>query len=342
MARKSSLKLCRWFAVLAAVLILSPLCIFVLAEGQPGPFPEDPNSMTVVANPNYVPVDGSNVTITATVYDKYGNFCSGAKVYFNNSETNLGTLSGGYKYREITWGDGSTSYEWYNYTNEDGVATITLTPGATKGTEEVWVWIGEKSAPNLDKTVTVEITAVDTAPPSVTNPSSNPDVILNDNGRARAEGTNLTQINVTVTDDAGVASVTIDLSSIGGSPNQPMSQVEETDIWTVTTNATAGINSTHVLPINATDIYGKSNTTVTVQLVVLRRGDIVRDNVTDMKDMLYIARYTVGFEPEVSNPPSEFVGDMVGEAGNPAGDGTVDLKDALFIARWVSGLEEEP
>ena len=124
-----------------------------------------------------------------------------------------------------------------------------------------------------------------------------------------------------------------------------MSLLEGTNIngiWSVTTTASTGINNTHSLVVNATDFYGKSNNTVSVPLEVLRRGDVKRDNVTDMEDMQHIARYTVGLEPEVSEPPSVRVGDVVGEAGDPCGDGRVDMKDALYIARWVKGEEEEP
>ena len=182
----------------------------------------------------------------------------------------------------------------------------------------------------------------DTEAPVVMNATAMPNVILNDNGRERATGTNVSRINVTVTDDAGVANVSIDLSPIGGSATQPMERIEGTDIWTVTTNASSGINVTNYLLVNATDVYGKFNNTVSVPLEVLRRGDVVRDNVVDMKDMEYIARYSVGLEPEASNPPSVPVGDVVGEDGDPCGDGKVDMKDALYIARWTVELEQEP
>jgi hypothetical protein len=188
----------------------------------------------------------------------------------------------------------------------------------------------------------------DTIPPVVTNPSATPDVILNDNGRPRAAGTNTTTLNVTITDnDVGVVSVTIDLSPIGGSPNQQMALIQGTDmngIWSVTTNATAEscINVTSYLTVTATDGDDNSNTSVSIPLEVLRRGDVKRDNVTNMMDMLYIARYTVELEPEASNPPSVFIADVVGDAGNPAGDGEVDMKDALYIARWVALLEVAP
>jgi hypothetical protein len=326
-------------SLLTLVVVLISLCVVVLAD-DPGT-PGLPNTMSLSVNPFYIPVNGGTATITATVYDTKGNPSNLTRVAFSNSVTLLGTLSPGANgsAASCSWCPNCTC----RYTDGDGVVSVILTPGAANGTEEINVWVtGYEGNPNLDKDVTVEITEEDENPPQVTNPSATPTVILNDNGRARAEGTNLSQINVTVTDDVSLASVTIDLSPIGESANQPMRQIGGTNIWTVTTNGSAGINATHALFVNATDLYGKINTTVSVPLAVLRRGDVVRDNVIDMKDMLYIARYTVGFEPEASNPPSIFVGDVVGEAGDPAGDGKVDMKDALFIARRVAGLEEEP
>jgi len=297
--------------------------------------------MTVTASHYFVPINGSNVTITVAVYDQTGAPFP-EKVYFNNSETNLGTLSGGFNYRKIIWADNSESYEWYNYSGTDGITTITLTPGATIGTEKVWVWIGEKASPQLQKTISIAITLEDVSPPLVVNPTAMPATILNDNGRPRAAGTNRSQLNVTVTDDAGIASVTINLSAIGGSAAQPMTKLVGTNVWTVITNATAGINATPALTVNATDIYGKVNNTAKVALEVRRRGDVVRDNVADMKDALYIARYTVGLEPESSNPPSAFLADVVGNAGDSRGDGKVDMKDVLYLAKWVVGQEQAP
>ena len=179
----------------------------------------------------------------------------------------------------------------------------------------------------------------DETPPIVTNASANPSIILNDNGRARPPGTNISILNVTVHDTgSGVSNVTVNLSAIGGSPVQPMERILETDIWTVTTNATYGINLTHELVVNATDKEGNSNTSVAILLEVLKRGDVVRDNKIDMIDALYIVRYTLHFVPE----PSVLVSDVVGAGGNPIGDMKVNMKDALYIMRYINGFELEP
>ena len=188
-------------------------------------------------------------------------------------------------------------------------------------------------------TLTVE-KVPDTGPPIVMEASASRDTILNDNGRPRAPGTNMTVLNVTVTDgNIGVSNVTIDLSPIGGSPVQPMEQITGTDIWSVTTNAVSGINRTHQLTINATDHAGNYNDSVSVELTVLRRGDVCRDNIIDMNDVMHISGCITGIDP---NPPNPLVGDVVGALGDPEGDGIVDLMDALYIARYKAGLESKP
>ncbi len=163
----------------------------------------------------------------------------------------------------------------------------------------------------------------------VTNPSANPAVILNDNGRARPLGTNITRLNITVTSD--VSSVTIDLSPIGGPAAASTTKILGTDIYRMTTNATAGINLTHNLVVNATDTSGNFNNSVSIPLMVLLRGDIVRDNKIDLKDLLFLRKYLAGLEPSIDPLVADIYPDV--------GDGNVDLKDLLFLRRNLAGLE---
>jgi FtsP/CotA-like multicopper oxidase with cupredoxin domain len=181
------------------------------------------------------------------------------------------------------------------------------------------------SADSVPSNTAVTTTA---APVLVTSPSANPATILNDNGRARTPGTNITTLTVTVA--GSVASVTVDLSPIGGSAATPMTNVPGTLNYTVTTDATAGINLTSNLAVTATGIGGGSSS-VSIPLTVLRRGDVVRDNLVNAADALYILRATVGLNPM----PSALVGDVTG-------DGTVNAADALYILRYTVGLEVAP
>ena len=106
----------------------------------------------------------------------------------------------------------------------------------------------------------------ETEPPVVTDPTADPVVILNDNGRARVANTNISTLSVQLTDDTGVSSVTIDLSPIKGPGHEAvaMSRDSGTDkngVWKILTNADfdPGVNSTHCLVVNATDVHGNSN-----------------------------------------------------------------------------------
>ncbi|MBC2747876.1 MAG: hypothetical protein HF975_12925 [ANME-2 cluster archaeon] len=175
---------------------------------------------------------------------------------------------------------------------------------------------------------------LDKEPPVITDAIATLDVILNDNGRPRTPGTNVTVLNATVLDsESGVVNVTIDLSPIGGSDDQVMERIAGTDVWTVATTATDGINLTHELVVTATDGADNTNTSV-IGLTVLLRGDVVRDGDLNSADALYIAKYLVGKEPV----PSLLVGDM-----SPAqGDGKITSADALYLAKYLVGNEAAP
>jgi hypothetical protein len=168
-----------------------------------------------------------------------------------------------------------------------------------------------------------------TLTPQVTNPSANPAIILNDNGRVRPPGTNITHLNVTVT--GNISSITIDLSPIGGSGAAPMIKIANTDIYTITANATSGINLTNNLVVNATDTSGNFNNSVSLQLTVLLHGDVNGDGKIDIKDLLFLRRYLAGLEPSI-NP-------LVADIQPAEGDGKVDFKDLLLLRRYLAGLE---
>lgn len=160
-------------------------------------------------------------------------------------------------------------------------------------------------------------------------PSANPSIILKDNSRARPAGSNITRLNVTAT--GNISRVTIDLSPIGGSTAAPMTKIPGTGIYTIITNATAGVNLVNNLVVNATDNSGNVNNSVSIQLKVLLRGDIVKDNKIDLKDLLYMRRHLAGLEPSINT--------LVADIQPAEGDGKVDLKDLLFLRRYLAGLE---
>jgi len=164
--------------------------------------------------------------------------------------------------------------------------------------------------------------------------------ILNENGRPRHTGDNETEIAAQVTDSGmGITSVTVDLSAIGGSTATLMAgPYTGTGTYKVKTKATAGINGTHSFVVTVKDNGGNTATGSTNSLTIHRRGDVKRNNIVDMGDALYIARYTVGLEtPNMDH--FNFVGDLMPASDN---DYTVNMGDALYIARHSVGLEPAP
>lgn len=172
---------------------------------------------------------------------------------------------------------------------------------------------------------------VENTPPEVTNPIANPPSIPEDTDFEPRWG-ETSQLNVTVTDDCGVSSVTINLSSIGGSPDQPMTRIPNTDIWTVTVNASNGtaIYNVSYLPHNlsvcATDIFGNVNVSVSIPLIVILNGDASENGEVDIYDTMYLAKHLFG------KPGFETMEESVEEV---SGNGVVTLYDAMYISKHV-------
>ena len=96
---------------------------------------------------------------------------------------------------------------------------------------------------------------IDTTPPIIITATANPYTI-------EANGTENTILNVTAYDISGIASVTINLSSLNGSPYQEMENNNGIWQYTITTTFIDEFN----LPINVTDNANISNTSVNISL----------------------------------------------------------------------------
>jgi len=170
-------------------------------------------------------------------------------------------------------------------------------------------------------------------PPLVTNPTANPPSIPEDTDSEPRWG-ETSQLNVTVTDDCGVASVSINLSSLGGSSDQPMTRIPGTDIWTVTVNASIGTaiyNGSylpHNLSVYATDIFGNVNASVNIPLIVILNGDVSENGEVDIYDTMYLAKHVLG------KPGFETMTEGIGEV---SGNGVVTLYDAMYLSKHVLG-----
>jgi len=183
------------------------------------------------------------------------------------------------------------------------------------------------------RTGTTEINVkIDNTPPVVTNANATPLIIPEDTDNDPRWGENAT-LNVTVNDHSSV-SVTINLSAIGGPAVQPMTNIEG-NIWSVTTNAsngTAGWNGTayepYQLQVNATDLVGKSNISVSIGLMVMKNGDVNEDGSVDFADVTYLANHVVG------TAGYESMEDNVADVN---GDTLVNFADATYLANHVVG-----
>jgi subtilisin-like proprotein convertase family protein len=172
----------------------------------------------------------------------------------------------------------------------------------------------------------------DQTSPGVMDPSASPDAILLDEPGNVDYKHMSTRLNITVTDDVSeVAQVTIDLSSIGGSAIQPMTNIEG-NVWSVVTNAT-GSNGLKSLPINATDNQGNSNNSKAIALQVIRNGDIDNNGLVNLDDAIYLARHALQV------PGFESINEL---ASDVDGSGNINLDDAIYLARHalqVPGFE---
>ena len=177
-------------------------------------------------------------------------------------------------------------------------------------------------------------TIVEITPPLVSNPAANPPSIPEDTDFESRWG-ETSQLNVTVTDDCGVANVTINLSSIGGPLEQPMTRIPGTEIWTVTVNASPGTSVysngsyiPHNLTVYATDIFGNVNASLSIQLEVILNGDVSRNGKVSLYDALCIRKYVLG------KPGFETLNERVGEV---SGNGVVTLFDSMYLSKHVFG-----
>ena len=189
--------------------------------------------------------------------------------------------------------------------------------GATADQTDTW------HASANSETRLLDLTAVDDEAPAVTDADANPSSIV-------ANGVETTQLSATVTDGCGVGPVTVNLSAIGGDAAQEMTRIGDTDVYSVTVNATEGTAlGAHDLYVNASDVFGNCNTSVCIALDVTdelpQTGDMDGNGGVDFCDALHLARHVL---TGGAMYPLHADGDV-------NSDGTVDFGDALYLARHV-------
>ncbi len=196
---------------------------------------------------------------------------------------------------------------------------ITLPDGRGMIAPETSEWVYMSPPRGLDLTGVV--------PPIVGDPSVDPAVIPDDTDNDPLWGEEAT-LSVTVTDICDISSVTIDLSSIGGSSEAVMNTLGG-GLYTISTNATSGtLPDTYLLPVNATNAVGLSDTSIAIDLTVKKNGDVDDDGNVDIDDAIYLARHAFGF-----------VGyDLIDEIADVDGSGAVNLLDAGYLYTHLNGI----
>ena len=191
---------------------------------------------------------------------------------------------------------------------------------------------GEISIPAVTFNGTFAVTEL--TPPNVINPVANPLSIPDDTDFDPRWG-ETSQLNVTVIDESEVVNVTINLSAIGGLPDQPMTRIPGTDVWTAATNASVGTAIchngsylSHNLTVCATDVFGNVNRSASVQLLVLLNGDVSENCEVTLYDSMYLGNYLFG------EHGFETMNEGVGEV---SGNELVTLYDAMYLAKHVMG-----
>ena len=219
------------------------------------------------------------------------------------------------------------------------LANITLMAVGTPGSlSSLCITINElKEATSEEITIPASthngtFTIGEATPPVVTGAEATPLCIPEDTDFDPRWG-ETSQLNITVMDECGVASVTINLSGIGGLPEQLMTRILDTDIWTVTINASAGTalsyNETylpHNLTVCAVDTFGNANTSVDIPLIIIKNGDVSENGEVTLYDAMYLARHTMG------KPGFETMNEKIGDV---SGNSAVTLYDAMYLAKHV-------
>lgn len=172
----------------------------------------------------------------------------------------------------------------------------------------------------------------ETIPPVVVGPSANPPSIPEDTDFNPGWG-EASQLNVTVSDDSDIEYVTINLSSIGGLSDQPMTRIADTDTWTITVSASVGTAMynerylSHNLTVSAADVLGNVNISAAIPLTIMLNGDVSENGAVEVYDAMYIAKHILkrsGFE---------IMNDRIGEVN---GDGAVTAYDAMYLAKHIA------
>lgn len=324
------MKIKRQIAILLAILIIVALQVSAAPTTVTVPDINVKPDETVV-----IPIMVYDVTNVSGAYFKLGYNQSVVYVTdIGNSDLNLVT------YESINNGTGQVAYALINWPDASDGSNIKLANVTLKA---VGVH-GDSCSLSLDVmslqddgyqeiTRTIEngtVTVVsDLTPPSITSPLANPDVIPIDNDNNLTWG-EISILNAEISDINEIKSVTIDLSPLGGSETQQMTNIES-DTWVTEISAPNGsLPGVYRFLITAIDENGNSNTEVNVELNVAENGDVNRDGIVDLDDGVYLLNHVLLVEGY------EEIDDSLADV---TGDGAVILDDGMYLVNHVYGIE---
>jgi len=204
---------------------------------------EAPAVTNANADPSSIVADGVETTqLSATVID-------GCRCTVGTVTVNLSAI-GGDAAQNMTRIEGTDVYS----------VTVTANESTLPGAYCLYVNASDVFG-KCNTSVYIDLVIKDVDAPVVSNPDANPASIV-------ADGTQESRLNVTVVDDSDIDFVTVDLSAIGGLDVQTMTRVGDTDVYSVTVTAAEGTAGAHCLPVNASDVFGKCNTSVCIGLTI--------------------------------------------------------------------------
>ena len=146
---------------------------------------------------------------------------------------------------------------------------------------------------------------------------------------------------IDATDDSAISTITVNLSAMGGSPITYMSNagnysdgtlwcvfnVTNVSVGTAKWNATSETYEPYYLSVNATDIYSTSNTSVSIELTVMKNGDVNEEGSVSFGDVTYLGNHVLG---TLGYDIQECICDV-------NGDGSVSFGDVTYLGNHILG-----
>jgi hypothetical protein len=189
-------------------------------------------------------------------------------------------------------------------------------------------------------------TVSEAEPPIVKDPRVVPSIIPDDTDDEPLWG-EVAEFSVNVSDESGIDEVTINLSSLGWTVSPMVNRsglgagvavmfcignfTVDSTTWVPfnfssnASNGTAGWNGTayvpYCLPINATDIHGQANTSVCIQLTVMKNGDVTSDGAVNFGDGIRLINHYFYPGDTRYSLPSDTIADVTGDIAVNFGDG---------------------